>query len=349
MKTFICDPGTENPADASGRTLPALRLQGKRLAGADFTNSTAHQARVSRCDLSRARLAGADWSGAIIRLSKLHRIEAAGAVFNSARIEDCAAIAADLRGAELSETGLTDSDFARADLSGAALSRARGESVGFSGADLREARLRGCDLPDADFRGADLRGADLSNGRFAGADFRGARLEGAGISGAVFAGARFDREDAPGHADVARVFAQLTDIGLAGRVGQMTGLEADIRARVEAALAASREVDASALLAEAMRAAQAASAPDSSERAEPRLRTALGDAPNLARLLGAARLDAGMLAGFMAASAAQRPPEILPEFLAPIAAALDLPPDAGPQEILDALMASTQGGRKSAP
>ena len=322
----------------SGKVLTKLRAQDEDLSGTDLSNCTAQAARLSTCDLSRAYLTASDWSGATLRLCNLHRINAQGAIFKDARIEDCAATSADLSNADLSQTGLTDSDFSRADLSGANLSAARGESVDFSGAGLRGSRLVGCDLPDAEFRGADLRGADMSGGRFVGADFRGAQLDGVVRDGSVFTGAQFDKDSATTGSDFETLIQRLQETDIADHVARATGLQDDMRQRLEAVFQSGAETDVGALLGEAFAFFKASGDATDDGTAEERLAKGLAAAPQVSRLLAAAELDPAMLAGLTAGDDGPVSPDLATAFLGPMTEAMGLAPDTEPQALIDALM-----------
>jgi uncharacterized protein YjbI with pentapeptide repeats len=97
---------------------------------------------LSRANLSRAYLSGADLSRA------------------------------DLSGAYLSGADLSGADLSGAYLSGADLSRANLSRAYLSGADLSRANLSRAYLSGADLSGADLSGADLSGADLSGADFQ---------------------------------------------------------------------------------------------------------------------------------------------------------------------------------
>jgi len=331
-------PPSRNSAKFAGQSLVNLRLFEQDLADASFVTSTAKAARLSSCDLTRATLTASDWSGATLRLCNLHRINAQGAIFKDARIEDCAATGADLSNADLSQSGRTDSDFARADLSGANLSDARGESVDFSGADLRGTRLVGCDLPDAGFRGAVLRGADLSGGRFVGADFRGALLDGVLTDGGVFMNAQFDQDSATAGSDFETLIQRLQETDIANHVARATGLQDDMRQRLEAIFQRGAETDVGALLGEAFAFFKASDDATDDGTVQERLAKGLAAAPQVSRLLAAAELDPAKLAGLTAGPDGPVSPDLAAAFLGPMAEAMGLAPDTEPQALIDALM-----------
>ncbi|TWU27496.1 pentapeptide repeat-containing protein [Bythopirellula polymerisocia] len=128
-------------------------------------------------DLSGAKLACCDFSGADLKTSVLYEADVTGTFFNSADLtgaslkrihgpsanffvtclRDSDLSHANMRRAEFMDSNLSGSDLTRADLSGAIL-----KSTEARNAILKEAILTGTFLEDCDFTGANFSNADLS-------------------------------------------------------------------------------------------------------------------------------------------------------------------------------------------
>jgi uncharacterized protein YjbI with pentapeptide repeats len=135
-----------------------------------------------RCNLSDAKLIGADLSGINLFRTNLRR-----ATLFSADLSG-----ANLSGADLSEATLFGADLSGADLSSANLSGASLFNTDLSGADLTFADLSNADLKNADLSGADLSGADLS-----GASLFDTNLTGAVMLGVILSGANYEPATRP--------------------------------------------------------------------------------------------------------------------------------------------------------
>lgn len=135
----------------------ALVAPGLRAAQADLRGTSF---------LGGAKLAGADFSGALASEASFLGADLAGACFNRAVCDRTLFCEAALRGA----------DFRLASLRRALLDNAGLAHVDFGGAQLMEAQLHRADLTCAFLRKANLYGADLSDALLAGADLSGANL-----------------------------------------------------------------------------------------------------------------------------------------------------------------------------
>jgi len=159
---------TKIEPDKLKEILAAHALWARGAAGGSRANLIG--AYLSRADLSRANLIGADLIGAYLSRADLSRAnligaDLIGADLSRADLSRANLIGADLIGADLSDANLIGADLSRANLSDADLSRA----------DLRGANLIGANLIGADLIGADLSDADLSRANLRGANLRGAK------------------------------------------------------------------------------------------------------------------------------------------------------------------------------
>jgi len=136
--------------------------------------------RLDAADLRRAKLGGADLSGASLVGAVAQRTDFAGA---------------NLTGANAASANLHRASLAGASLAGASLSHANLEEADLTGADLADTSLTGVYAIRARFDGAQLDGADLTAGDFGVARWEGADLAGADVRTANLRGARgLDRE-----------------------------------------------------------------------------------------------------------------------------------------------------------
>ena len=129
---------------------------------------------LSRANLSRTDLRGANLSCADLSYASLSEVDLRGA---------------NLRGANFSRANLSDANLSRVYLRGADLRGANLSRIYFRGANLREADLCNTTLPGADLRGVNLRDAKVCNADLSGASLRGAYLRSADLSGADLSGA----------------------------------------------------------------------------------------------------------------------------------------------------------------
>lgn len=155
--------------DLSGAKLSGANLPGVNLSGADLKRAS-----LTGADLSGANLSGANLSGANFHGVSLIRADLSGVSL----------ISADLSGVDLSGADLSDANLGKAKLSSANLAHADLPRADLSGADLSQANLEGANLIRADLSGADLNGASLVGAEPIGADLKGANLERADLSGA---------------------------------------------------------------------------------------------------------------------------------------------------------------------
>lgn len=185
----------EAPADFSGRDLSGLDL-----SGVDFK-----RANLSRCRLVRTNLAGArmfavqlddavateaNFSGAVLDVAWMRRID-----LNRAILRDASLYATLLAGADLTDADLTRARVIAA-MGGATLRRAKLTQANF-GADrgnqpmgLMRTDATGADFTEADLSDANLRKADLTRADLTGADLTGADLAGAELTGTILRGIR---------------------------------------------------------------------------------------------------------------------------------------------------------------
>jgi uncharacterized protein YjbI with pentapeptide repeats len=180
----------EAPADFSGNDLSGLDL-----SGVDFK-----RANLSRCRLVRTNLAGArmfavrlddavateaNFSGAVLDVAWMRRID-----LNRAILRDASLYATLLAGADLTDADLTRARVIAA-MGGATLRRAKLTQANF-GADrgnqpmgLMRTDATGADFTEADLSDANLRKADLTRADLTGADLTGADLAGADLTGTI--------------------------------------------------------------------------------------------------------------------------------------------------------------------
>jgi uncharacterized protein YjbI with pentapeptide repeats len=142
------------------------------LAGANFTRANLIKTDLMRADLSRVNLTGADLTNA-----DLIRADLSGAKL----------IKADLSGARLATANLFRADLADAKLIKANLSGAELRAANLTKADLSGAELTAANLSAANLTAANLSGANLSVANLFIADFSAADLSGTSLHGTIFA------------------------------------------------------------------------------------------------------------------------------------------------------------------
>lgn len=120
-------------------------------------------ANLSRANLSRAFLRGANFERANFERANLSRAFLREANFERANLWRANLSGANLGLANFSRANLEFADLSRANLKGADLRLANLNGADLSGADLRPANLKGSDLSRANFKGAALSGANLGN------------------------------------------------------------------------------------------------------------------------------------------------------------------------------------------
>ncbi len=177
-------------AKFAGSTFQNVRVGGS-FVGADFRDF-----RVKNLgDLSRARLDGANFSGADLAFMTLPS-SLLGANFTGA----------DMREVNVVEGLLTSATFDDANLSGASLSRASigglfdlsselvDLNLGFAPkvTSMKRANLSFADLSGANLSRVDLSGANLTGANLSGANLKGTKFNGANLTGANLSGAQFD-------------------------------------------------------------------------------------------------------------------------------------------------------------
>ncbi len=156
-----------------GITLDELRADSLNFEEADLSESSLKEVNWKGCILRDARLEGADFTHAILRLCNLDQARATNTIFIKTRVENSTACAAGFDNTNFSKAILTDTDFSRASFRDANLESVSASGASFRGADMRGANLYNADLSDADLRGADLTDANLEGVNLRGADLRG--------------------------------------------------------------------------------------------------------------------------------------------------------------------------------
>lgn len=164
---------TANPAlqgDLSGAI-----LDGRNLAGADFTGVDLSYVSARNCVLASvtcdgADLTGADLSGSAIDLASFDEATIRLARLREVTSELASFVAADLREADCTGAHIT-AKFVRADLSNAILA-----GSDLTGSDFSEANLAGADMRDANLTACDLQGVNLASTTLDRANLAGATL-----------------------------------------------------------------------------------------------------------------------------------------------------------------------------
>lgn len=177
-------------AKFAGATFNNVRVSGS-FVGADF-----REFRVKNLgDLSRARLDGANFSGADLAFMSLPS-SLLGANFTGA----------DMREVKIVEGLLTSATFDDANLAGASLPKASigglfalsselvDLQLGFTPkvTSMKRANLSFADLSGANLSRVDLSGANLTGANLSGANLKGTKFNGANLTGANLSGAQFD-------------------------------------------------------------------------------------------------------------------------------------------------------------
>ena len=153
-------PG-KNDSELWQETRNALDLSKRRLAFADFSlallpHSNLSNARLQGADLWFASLQGADLDDAQLQGANLEFAQLQGSDLGSASLQGVFLIFAELQGANLRNAQLQSSDLGSAQLQGAFLM-----STQLQGSNLGSAQLQGAFLLFAQLQGADLRDAQL--------------------------------------------------------------------------------------------------------------------------------------------------------------------------------------------
>jgi uncharacterized protein YjbI with pentapeptide repeats len=195
LRTFVAAvaalAGLVLPAHADARTRDCADralVPGADLRRCDLRPLPLATLDLTGADMSRANLAHMYLSGgADGPQTKFGSVRLSRADLTGARLDDVVLEGADLSRAKLRGAGLEDAILGGADLSRADLRDAFFFFTGVAGASFRRADLRGAylavdasylDRPPADFRGANLAGAYVRLADLTGARFRGANLAG---------------------------------------------------------------------------------------------------------------------------------------------------------------------------
>jgi hypothetical protein len=157
------DPATAVQAEPERQTRPArdldvqaaLTVLGRRPSRIESHRLNLAVTDLRDADLTKARLQGADLTGAQLRDANLRRAQLQGADMSWARMQD-----AHLNGAQLQ-----NADLYHAHLQGAHLADAQLQDAGLTGAQLQKADLSGTQLQGAELLGAQLQGTILRGAR----------------------------------------------------------------------------------------------------------------------------------------------------------------------------------------
>ncbi|MEM7166101.1 MAG: pentapeptide repeat-containing protein [Planctomycetota bacterium] len=189
-------PGLPTWAQALSRTTVNMR-------GEVFPTRKSQSGLVVGVDLKGRKLAGSDWSGAVLDGADLSGSSLIGSDFSGAFVESATLRDIDFAFGNWRSAHLTNSDLRRArglaaNLDGAHLSAADLSNAILVGATLSNSELMRATLAYAALDEADLSGANLSGANLASASLRSAKAEGADFSGVDFDGARLDEADLRG-------------------------------------------------------------------------------------------------------------------------------------------------------
>jgi len=162
------------------RMLLAEDLPEKNLQHINLNHAIAEKTYFVHCNMSNARMIGAELSEAQFQKTILTKVDFTGATLNGS----------DLSGAILKSTNLTDAKFQDASLFEADLTDATLLNTNFRGADLRNATLTSVKLESVKMAGARLQGAIMID-----VDFRGTSFSGFDFTGCDLTGAKFQKVD----------------------------------------------------------------------------------------------------------------------------------------------------------
>lgn len=196
-------------ADFIGANLEQATLVGADLRGAKFSCADADAARVTdraertgcarleQAILTRANLANADLSFAVLSEAKFEEATLTGADLRYITAVATDFTNADLNGANLSvDVDLTASNFLNAKLQGADLRGARLHLADLSSAKMHGAQMRFVQAIASNFKGAELDGANVLSAKFYGADLGGISARGADFSQTTLWDSRLPGKDA---------------------------------------------------------------------------------------------------------------------------------------------------------
>ncbi len=121
-----------------------------------------NKADLNSVDFSKAKLSGANFTGADFRNAKLTGADFSGAFFYNAKLEGANLVETNLSGAYLTNTFLANADLTKANLSRATLICSNMGGTNLTEANLSYSDLSGAFLTRSNLDQADLHGADLS-------------------------------------------------------------------------------------------------------------------------------------------------------------------------------------------
>jgi uncharacterized protein YjbI with pentapeptide repeats len=164
---------------------PRREYSNLSFVGLDLSGADLREAKFKDCDFTRAKMVGANVSGAAfdrckMRYTDLSQASAKDAGFYWCDIVDAKMVDMFARDAAFDRCVFNDSDMRRADFSGSSMSYTKGLMVDLTGATMNGVATKGLllsgDLRGVDFRDAFLNGANLSDSNLSGASFAGASV-----------------------------------------------------------------------------------------------------------------------------------------------------------------------------
>jgi uncharacterized protein YjbI with pentapeptide repeats len=169
----------EDPDKLGGREF-TVRLQERRLEGANLDF-----AKLGKADFREAKLQGATLIGAQLRGAWLTRAKLQGASLDLAQLQGALLSRAEMQGATLTFSNLQGGQLDRANIQGGALTRARLQGTTLIGAQFQGGTLDGAQLQGARLNFAQMQAATLDNAQLRGASFDGAQLQAASLREAL--------------------------------------------------------------------------------------------------------------------------------------------------------------------
>ena len=183
--SLTIDDCTLRRADLTNLVCPTLRVSNSIAESAIMRLIEAHDAEITGCNLTSAKLSNAQLNLARIIDSDLSGADLDGANLFGVDLTGSRLRGVDLAGARLDGLKIKRTDFSLASLRGHSF---RGQRL--EGINLTEADLGGCDFTDVVFEDCHLAGAFVDEQtRFDGADLRGAVISGAHLVRASLRGA----------------------------------------------------------------------------------------------------------------------------------------------------------------
>jgi uncharacterized protein YjbI with pentapeptide repeats len=166
-----------------GLYLINCQLSHAKIPGADLSKGDLSNADLSWADLSGANLIGAKLMDADLNGVDLNGADLNGADITGADLDRANLDGANLRGAILNKASLIEATLKRANLRWAQLSNADLRKANFHSATLSNAKLSGTDLNGTNLSNANLKHADLDNAMLSGANLTGVDLTGSNLIG----------------------------------------------------------------------------------------------------------------------------------------------------------------------